>query len=43
VPVDVATAEALLKGPLRCNRCGGGAANMPALKAHLAACAAPLP
>lgn len=43
VAIDAAAAEALLKAPLRCNRCGGAAANMPALKAHIAACAAPLP
>lgn len=43
VAIDEAAAEALLKAPLRCNRCGCGAATMPALKAHLAGCGAPLP
>jgi hypothetical protein len=41
--IDAAEAEALLKRELRCHRCGGAAANMPRLKEHLAACAAPLP
>jgi aprataxin len=34
---DVAEREALLRGPLRCHRCGAGARNMPDLRAHLAA------
>jgi aprataxin len=34
--------EALLKGELRCHRCGSPQANMPRLKAHIAACTAPL-
>jgi hypothetical protein len=41
--VDASGAEALLRRELRCHRCGGGAANMPRLKEHIAACAAPLP
>ncbi|KAI8475125.1 MAG: hypothetical protein J3K34DRAFT_405388 [Monoraphidium minutum] len=43
VAFDAAAAEALLRAPLRCHRCGEGAATMPALKAHLGACTAPLP
>ncbi len=38
VGVDRAAAEALLKVPLRCNRCGAAQANMPKLKAHISAC-----
>ena len=34
---------ALLKGELRCHRCGAAQANMPRLKEHIAACAAPIP
>ena len=40
--VDEAAAEALLSSPLRCQRCGAEAANMPRLREHVAACAAPL-
>jgi aprataxin len=40
---DPAAAEAAARAaPLRCHRCGAGAASMPALKAHVGACAAPL-
>ena len=40
--VDRAAAEALLKGELRCHRCGAPQRTMPALKAHLCACTTPL-
>lgn len=33
--------EALLKGELRCHRCGSAQTNMPKLKAHIATCAEP--
>jgi aprataxin len=35
--------EALLKGDLRCHRCGAAQSNMPRLKQHVAGCGAPLP
>ncbi len=38
VAVDRAAADALLKAPLRCNRCGAAQSNMPKLKAHIRAC-----
>jgi hypothetical protein len=41
--LDAGAAEALLRAPLRCHRCGGAQADMPRLRAHIAACAAPLP
>jgi len=34
---------AMLKVALRCHRCGAEQAGMPALKAHIEACARPLP
>lgn len=38
--VDAAAADALLKAPLRCHRCGGAQGTMPGLKAHLERCGA---
>jgi len=38
VAVDRGAAEALLKVPLRCNRCGAAQSNMPKLKTHIRAC-----
>lgn len=38
VAVDARTADALLKLPMRCNRCGASQSNMPKLKAHLRTC-----
>jgi aprataxin len=35
--------EALLKGELRCHRCGAVLSSMPRLKEHIAKCAAELP
>ena len=34
--------EALLKGELRCHRCGMAQPNMPRLKDHIASCRAPV-
>lgn len=38
-----AAADAALKAPLACHRCGAEARTMPALKTHIAACRAPVP
>ncbi len=35
---DLAEKEAVLKGELRCHRCGAVQADMPALKRHIAGC-----
>ncbi|KAL4419776.1 hypothetical protein ABPG75_006874 [Micractinium tetrahymenae] len=40
---SLAAAEAAEKADLRCHRCGASLATMPALKAHIAGCTAPLP
>lgn len=40
---SLAEAEAAEKASLQCHRCGASLASMPALKAHIARCTAPLP
>lgn len=40
---DAAAADALLRTPLCCHRCGAPMRNMPALKIHILICTAPLP
>ena len=41
--LDAAAADAALKAPLTCHRCGAPAANMPRLRDHVATCAGPWP